>query len=155
TGGEFMIQGRLVCRILTIPLLLVTATVSLSTMNAQTRLRVALSTSMNSPASVGSLVTWTGTATGSPSGNVWYRFRVRELSPISDHSRHGGLLGLPNYVGSSFSTIQDYGPVNTLAWTASDHEGTYEMEVSATDNTTGAISTMTAEFQFLPRVRGG
>ena len=150
-----MIQGRLVCRVLAIPLLFVAATVSLSTINAQTRLRVALSTSMISPAGLGSLVTWTGTATGAPSGNVWYRFRVRELSPLSDLRRPRGLPGLPTYVGSSFSTIQDYGPVNTLAWTASDHEGTYEMEVSARDNTTGAISTKTSEFQFLPRASGG
>ena len=75
-----MIQGRLVCRVSAIPLLFVNAAVS--TMNAQTRLAVAMSTSMISPVGVGSLVTWTGTATGAPSGNVWYRFRVRELEDM-------------------------------------------------------------------------
>jgi arylsulfate sulfotransferase len=150
-----MIRGRLVCRVFAIRLLFVAATVCLSTMNAQTRLKAAMSASMMPPAGVGSLVTWTATATGSASGNLWYRFRVREIEPFSDHCRPRGLQTLANCVGSAFSMIQDYGPVNTLAWTASDHEGAYEIEVSARDNTTGAISTTMADFRFVPRVTGG
>ena len=150
-----MIQERLVYRVLAIPLLLVTATTSLSTMNAQTGLAAAMSTSVISPARVGSIITWNVTATGSVSGNLWYRFRVREVGPVSDHCRPGGLPFFPACVGSSFSIIQDYGPGNAVAWTASDHEGTYEMEASAKDNTTGAVSTTTSAFQFLSRVNGG
>jgi hypothetical protein len=51
--------------------------------------------------------------------------------------------------------IQDYGPLNSVAWTASDHEGNYEMEVSARDNTTGVVSTTTSAFEFVPRVSSG
>src|ERR1700691_2922790 len=150
-----MIQGRLVCRVLAIPLLLVTTTTYVSTMNAQTRLSAAMSTSVISPATVGSIVTWNGTATGSVSGNVWYRFRVREVGPISDHCRPRGLPFVPACVSSSFSIIQDYGPGNTVGWTASDHEEINDMEFSATDNTPGAVSHTTSVFQFLPRVSGG
>ncbi len=150
-----MIQGRLACRVLTIPLLVVTATAYLSIMNAQTRLAAAMSISATSPASVGSIVTWNGTATGSVSGNVWYRFRVREVGPISDRCRPRGLPLVPACVSCSFSIIQDYGPGNSVAWTASDREGIYEMEFSAKDNTTGAVSTTSSVFEFLPRVSGG
>ncbi len=149
-----MTQGRLVGRVLAIRLLLITAAVYLSPMNAQTRLTTSMSTSVMPPAGVGALVTWTGSATGSASGNVWYRFRVRELNPVSDVCHPKLLAFAPNCVGSQFAMIQDYGPGNSLAWTASDHEGSYEMEVSAVDNDTGATSTTTSVFQFLPRVTG-
>ena len=101
------------------------------------------------------MVTWNGATTGSTSGNIWYRFRVREVEPLSDHCRPMGLRVVPTCLGNNFSTLQDYGPGNTLTWTASDHEGLYEIEVSARDNSTGAVATTASQFEFLPRVTGG
>jgi arylsulfate sulfotransferase len=54
-----------------------------------------------------------------------------------------------------YSIIRDYGPVNTLDWTIGEHEGDYDVEVSARDNDTGATVASVAKFQFTPRVTGG
>ena len=51
--------------------------------------------------------------------------------------------------------FRDYGPVNTLDWTASDQEGYYEIDVWARNNDTAETASATAMFQFLPRARGG
>ncbi|HEX3746136.1 MAG TPA: aryl-sulfate sulfotransferase [Bryobacteraceae bacterium] len=89
-----------------------------------------------------------------PTTNVWYRFRVREVGPTTDHCRVRGLPIASACVGSSFSMVQDYGPQNSIAWTASDHEGTYEMEFTARNNDSGASSTVTSLFRFVSRVSG-
>src|ERR1022692_238071 len=73
---------------------------------------VTLTPSLPSPAPVATMITWNAAATDSASGTIWYRFRVRE-------------------VGGDYAMIRDYGPLASLDWTASDHEGLYEMEVSA------------------------
>ena len=121
----------------------------------QAQIVTSVSTSVASPASLGTIVTWTATATGSQSGNVWYRFRVRELNaiPMAAHEI-GGLRIPPTGIYPGLRMIQDFGPMNTLAWTASQHEGNYQMEVSAEDNDTGAISTVMSDFQFTPLVTG-
>lgn len=109
---------------------------------------------MTSPASLGSMVTWTAAASGSQAGNVWYRFRVRELGATPAALRAGSLEMPVSGDIADFRMIQDFGPVNTLSWTASQHEGNYQMEVTARDNDTGDLSTVTADFEFLPLVAG-
>jgi arylsulfate sulfotransferase len=149
-------ERRRVYRVLAFPLLLGAAAACLSSMSAQTGLTASVSTSVGSPGNVGDLITYTGSATGSQAGNVWYRFRVRAVGPTSPlcHAPKG-MLTAPNCIGQRFAMIQDFGPPNTVAWTASDHEGTYEMEVTARDNDTGATSTTTSVFQYMPRVTSG
>src|SRR5712692_5619815 len=63
------------------------------------------------PARVGALVSFYATVSPAGSEPLWYRFRVRPA-------------------GGQFRTVRDYGPVSTLDWTASEQEGTYEIEVS-------------------------
>jgi arylsulfate sulfotransferase len=145
-----MKNRRIICGRLAF--LLGASAAQLSTINAQAGLSASLSTSVPSPATVGTLVAWTATATGSQSGNVWYRFRVRELGTAMSGCRAGGVFVASNCADSSFSMIQDYGPVNTINWTASEHEGNYEIEASARDNDTGAVSAVRAVFQFTPLV---
>ena len=121
-------------------------------MQAQTGLAASVSASATSPAGLGSMVTWTATAAGSQAGNVWYRFRVRELGAIQPAHQTGGLrIPTPSPI-ADFQMIQDFGPVNTLSWTASEHEGNYQIEVAARDVDTGATSTVMTDFQFAPLV---
>ncbi len=94
-----------------------------------------LTPSIPPPAPVGQIVTWTAAAEETP-GPVWYRFRAR---------RSGG----------DFRTIRDYGPESALDWTVSEHEGTYEVEVSAQDQTTGEVSAAAADYQIASRLDGG
>ena len=149
-----MIQAKIACRIFTIPFLFATSTTYLSAANGQ-GFSAVISASAIPPATVGSIITWNGSASGSSSGNLWYRFRVREMAPTSNHCRPMGLRYVPPCISNSFSIVQDFGPGNSVSWTASDHEGIYQMEVSARDNTTGAVSTSTSDFEFLPRVNSG
>src|SRR5262245_22781095 len=72
---------------------------------------VSLRSSVASPAPVGAMVRWTATASDAQNP-IWYRFRVRES-------------------GAGFRTVKDYGPDNTLDWTATEQEGAYDIEVSA------------------------
>jgi len=51
--------------------------------------------------------------------------------------------------------VRDYGPVNTMDWTASEHEGDYDIEISARDLDTGAVALASAPFRFTSRVTGG
>ncbi len=64
---------------------------------------------------------------------MWYRFRSRES-------------------GAAFHTIVDYGPKNTLDWTASDHEGSYQMELVVWNKQTGESAGAIAGFEFVSRV---
>src|SRR4029453_12156769 len=79
---------------------------------------VSLSPSIPSAAPVGVTVTWTALPTAGSGDSLWYRFRVRRL-------------------GQNFRTVRDYGPLNTLKWTASGHEGLYEVDVSVRNPATG------------------
>ncbi|HUI78967.1 MAG TPA: aryl-sulfate sulfotransferase [Bryobacteraceae bacterium] len=93
---------------------------------------VTVSTSAPPPARVGTRVTFSGVASGAGS-NLWYRFRVREM-------------------GGNYRMIRDYGPSSALEWTASAHEGVYEMEVSARDLDSGDAAAASTLFQFAPVV---
>ena len=117
-------------------------------------LSVSLSPSTASPLPVGSVVTFTA-ASGSQSGNLWYRFRVRD--------RAAEAVGCPPLRNSSpavcgsrgFAVVRDFGPVANIPWTASDHEGIYDIEVTARDNSTGATATAISEFEFTSLATAG
>ncbi len=123
-------------------------------LNAQTALSVSLSTSVTSPAPVGSIVTWTASATGSSAGNVWYRFRMCDVG-MGSASRRPPLPRSVDCAERGYSMVRDYGPVNTLDWTIGEHEGNYDIEVSARDVDTGATASVATAFQFTSRVTGG
>ena len=96
---------------------------------------ISLTPSTPSPAPVGSIVTWTANISGATSTNLWYRFRSRDLGAAAD-----------------YSVIVDYGPESTLDWTASEHEGDYQVEGAVRNNDTGEIATTSAIFHFDSRV---
>jgi arylsulfate sulfotransferase len=98
---------------------------------AASGMTVAVSPSVSSPAPVATLVTFTAVVSGEPTNNNWYRFSISEGSG-------------PSHV------IRDYGPVNTLTWTASDHEGTYTIEVAASNLDTGDGGSGSTTFVFNP-----
>lgn len=93
---------------------------------------VALSPSIPSPALVGDVVTWTATASDTAPGTLWYRFRERR-------------------VGSNARIIRDYGPLNTLNWAVADHEGSYEIEVSARNLATFDSASARVAYQIAAR----
>jgi arylsulfate sulfotransferase len=109
------------------------AFVGLTAANGMT---VAVSASVSSPAPVATPVTFTAVVSGEPTNNNWYRFSVREGS-------------------GSYQVIRDYGPVSTLMWTASDYDGTYEIEVDASNLDTGDMASGSTTFQFDPIATGG
>lgn len=96
---------------------------------------VRLTSSPDSPISVGTVIHFSAEPTDNPGGIIWYRFRVREM-------------------GSTFTTIRDYGPLTDLDWTPADHEGTFEIEVSARSLDSGEISVTTQDYQVQPLVNG-
>src|ERR1700692_4838837 len=89
--------------------------------------------SQPSPVPVGTMITWSASVSGASNGTIWYRFRVREL-------------------GSSYQIIRDYGPLASLVWTAADHEGLYEIELSARNRDTGESDTTSIVYQMLSQV---
>ena len=82
---------------------------------AQAAITVTLEASPAILAPVGTMVRWTGQVFGG-SGDVWYRFRVRER-------------------GGAFRMIRDFGPVGTLDWT-SLAEGVCDVELTVRDRGT-------------------
>jgi len=100
------------------------------------QMSVTLTPSLPSPVPVATMVTWNASVPSSAAGTIWYRFRVRE-------------------VGHDFAMIRDYGPPASLDWTASDHEGLYEMEVSAKNRLTGELAAASSVYRMLSRVSPG
>jgi len=103
---------------------------------AASAMTVALTPSVASPVAIGTRVTFSSTVPDASGSNLWYRFRVRRQ-------------------GEDYQMVSDYGPINTLDWTASKHEGMYEVEVSARNLDTGEESTVSSAFQFLSLVTDG
>jgi len=98
---------------------------------------VTLTPSASSPAPVGTVITFNAAASGASAGTLWYRFRVRWiLSP-------------------DFLIVRDSGPLNTLDWTASEHEGAYQIEVEVRNRDTGELTSTTQLFEWTPRVLQG
>jgi hypothetical protein len=97
---------------------------------------VDLTQSVATPAPVGTLVTIAATVDDAPGMNIWYRFRVRPE-------------------GGTYQMIRDFGPENTLDWTAAKHEGNYEMEVTARHVASGATATAALTLEFQSRLTAG
>jgi arylsulfate sulfotransferase len=89
--------------------------------------------SQPSPVPVGTMITWNASVSDASDGTIWYRFRAREL-------------------GGSYQLIRDYGPLTSLDWTAADHEGLYEIELSARNRDTGESDTTSIVYQMLSQV---
>lgn len=102
--------------------LLTSAAMSASAMS------VTLSPSTASPATTGSIVTWSASVSDAQDGTLWYRYRVRQF-------------------GGDYHMIRDFGPVQNLDWAATDHEGTYELEVTVMNRTTGESVTTSQLYQ--------
>lgn len=103
---------------------------------ATAAISVSLVPSISSPAPVGTMVTWNAIISPADPGTLWYRFRARRLD-------------------REFRMIRDYGPSNWLNWTASQHEGTYELELSVRDRETGDTVATSVLYEFTSRVTGG
>ena len=76
------------------------------------QIAVTLTPSQPSPVPLGTVVTFTASASGANLGTPTYRFRAR-------------------LAGSNFHTVVDYGPNPRVSWTTIDEEGSYEIEVTA------------------------
>jgi arylsulfate sulfotransferase len=96
-------------------------------------LDASLSSTAAGPVPLGTIVSWTASAAGDGSDRVWYRFRVRER-------------------GGRWETVHDFGPTAELAWTASDHEGTYDVELTVRDLDGGRTAVTTSSVEMEPRV---
>ena len=94
-----------------------------------------MSSSVSSPAPVGSIVTFHAAVPDSDSPNIWYRFQVRKA-------------------GGQYQIIRDYSPNNSLDWTTWKHDGVYEMQVSARNSDTGEESNTSSLFEFQSLVTG-
>ncbi len=93
---------------------------------------VTLVPSIESPAPVGTMVSWTANTSEADSGTLWYRFRTRRF-------------------GEDFRTVRDYGPLETLEWTAIESEGDYEIEVSVRNRDTGETAVTSAMYRMTSR----
>ncbi|HYM12797.1 MAG TPA: aryl-sulfate sulfotransferase [Bryobacterales bacterium] len=111
---------------------------------------VALDPSIPAPAPVGAMITWSAAVSQASPGTLWYRFRERSAS--SGASQYPPRARL---AGTGFRMVRDYGPLSTLDWTASEHEGAYEIEVSVKNENTGETATAFAIYQMTSRVSGG
>jgi hypothetical protein len=138
-----MLNGKYLCGFLIAVELLVAAGT-----NLEAALSINLTPSANSPAPVGTLVHWSTVVSDTGSGTLWYRFRAAE--PIANT----GANPRRNF-GTNFHMIVDYGPINSLDWTEMDHEGTYLIEVSVQDKTTGETATTIAPFELTSRLGNG
>ncbi len=108
---------------------------------------VTLTPSSPTPAPLGQMITWQANAAGDGT-NLRYRFRARTNDVGSlDKSTRRRRAG-------AYQMIRDYGTASSLDWTVSDHEGSYEMEVSVEDLQTGDSAAATVFYQFLPRTDG-
>src|SRR5215471_10946093 len=58
----------------------------------------------------------------------WYRFRVHRI-------------------GEDFRMIRDFGPRQDLVWAATEHEGSYEMEITARNPVTGNTAVQYMPFE--------
>src|SRR5262249_43586479 len=104
-----------------------------------TSLSAQMTMSLTSTASrgpVGLPVVWNAQVDGidhgdSSSDTIWYRYRARRLD-------------------QGFKIIRDFGPRTDLVWSATEHEGAYELEVTARDLVSGEAVTQTSLFDATP-----
>jgi arylsulfate sulfotransferase len=99
---------------------------------------VSFTPSVESPAPLGTLVTFTAAAIAPDAGPLAYRFRIREHLAFARR----------NFPGPEFRTVVDYGPRSTFEWATIQREGTYEIEASVRNNATGEVAQESVAFQF-------
>jgi arylsulfate sulfotransferase len=97
---------------------------------------VTLSPSLPSPQVVGTVLTWTATATDSDPGTLMYSFSV---------GAEGGALAL----------VRDFSPTNIFRSYPALREGTYQVEVTARNSTTLETGTATQIFVATPIASAG
>jgi len=85
---------------------------------------------------VGTVMTWKVSVTGADPGPLWCRFRVHA-------------------VGQDYRMVKDFGPEMTLDWTATDHDGLYQLEATVRNTTTGETVTNTAYYLMSSRIQDG
>jgi len=100
-------------------------------------IQVQLIPSPASPQFLGTVITWTASATDSNSGPVTYKFEV----------------ALPGS-NQPFSLISDFNLGNTLNWTPNIVEGTYRIRVTARDYLAGETAQAVFSFTVKPLVTG-
>src|SRR3954451_15481483 len=83
---------------------------------------VSLFRSVQSPAPVGTAVSWSANVTNAAPGTLWFRYRIR--TPDS----------------TSFRTIRDYSPNPKFDWVPIQSEGSYDIEMTARNRETGETS---------------
>jgi arylsulfate sulfotransferase len=104
-------------------------------MPLRAEMSVSLSATVQLPAIVGTPVTWTTDISEGDAGSFWYRFRVREF-------------------GGEFHTVRDFGPSGSLDWAAADHEGNFEIEVTARNIETQETASTSVSFEVASLVTG-
>jgi arylsulfate sulfotransferase len=112
------------------------AGLALLTAAGATAMTATVAPSLQPPQPVGTMITFTAVVPDAPTSKLWYRFRVRPER-------------------GAYQMVRDYGPLSSLNWTASSHEGGYELEVSARDLDTGDESTTSLLFRFVSAVTSG
>jgi hypothetical protein len=95
---------------------------------------VSLTPSFPAPSFVGDTVIWEAAVSDSAPGTLWCKFRVRPP-------------------GGVFRTVIDYGPQTSFQWTPAEHEGRFEVEVSARNRDTGEERRASEFYDVLSRVR--
>ncbi len=83
---------------------------------------VSLAPSLASPQPVGTVITWTATASDTDQGTLMYSFYVG---------------------GQTLALVRDYGYLNTFPWNPPLQEGNYQVQVIVRNNTTGKTGTAT------------
>jgi hypothetical protein len=95
---------------------------------------VTINSSLPSPVPLGTTIRFAAVAVGAK-GGVWYRYRARE-------------------VGKDFHVIKDFSPDNTLDWTTILHEGSYEIQVTVRDLSSGETADAVAAYSMQSLVSG-
>jgi hypothetical protein len=91
--------------------------------------------SLTSPQPLGTTITFTASATDTDAGPIRYRYRTRPTTGI-------------------FSTVRDFSPTTTLAWTPNDTDGLFEIEVTAQNTTTNSTAVASTIFEVSPLATG-
>ena len=90
---------------------------------------VQLFATLDGPQPLATVVNISASIPGAARDAYWFRFRIKGLD-------------------GSYSMIRDFGPIASLDWTVYDREGVVEMEVSARENATGAITVESMPYEW-------
>ena len=101
---------------------------------------VTLSSSVPSPAPLGTPITWAASVSGASPGTLWYRFRTRMVDFVS-RQRDSAF---------DYRTVIDYGPNSAFTWSTIAGEGKYQIEVAVENNATGETAAVSQPFVLTP-----